>query len=109
MSRSALARRLGLSPPTAASRVARLERLGVIRGYNVDLDPQALGWLVMGLVQLCPRLGQGSKVAELATWSPQVAECQRVTGEDSLLLLVHVESMQGFEQIVDRFRLHGHT
>jgi len=38
-----LARRVGVSTPTAAARVRALESLGVIRGYRAALDPALLG------------------------------------------------------------------
>lgn len=38
-----LARRVGVSTPTAAARVRALESLGVIRGYRAVLDPALLG------------------------------------------------------------------
>ena len=38
----ALAREVGMSPPTVAERISRLERAGVIRGYTANIDPSAL-------------------------------------------------------------------
>jgi Lrp/AsnC family transcriptional regulator, leucine-responsive regulatory protein len=38
-----LATTLKTTTPTVSSRIKRLESLGIIRGYRVDLDPQALG------------------------------------------------------------------
>jgi Lrp/AsnC family leucine-responsive transcriptional regulator len=109
LSKSALARRVGLSTPTVCTRVARLERLGVIHGYRVDVDPQALGWNLSAWLRVRPGPGQVSKISELARQSPQVSECHRVTGEDSFLIRVHAGSMEEFEQILDRFLLHGAT
>ena len=109
LSKSALARRTGISTPTATSRVARLERLGVIRGYGVDLDPAALGFAVMAWVRVRPGPGQLPKIAELAQRTPEVGECHRVTGEDCFIMRVHAPSLQVMEQILDRFLLHGQT
>ena len=36
-----------MSPPAIADRLARLERLGAIRGYRVELDWAALGYPVV--------------------------------------------------------------
>lgn len=108
-SKSALARRTGLSTPTAAARVARMERLGVIRGYRVDIDPAALGYAVMAWVRVRPGPGQLPKIAELAQRTPEVAECHRVTGEDCFVLRVHASSLQAMEQVLDAFLLHGQT
>jgi len=37
-----LGRRVGLSPSATAARVRRLEDVGIIRGYRVDIDPRAV-------------------------------------------------------------------
>jgi Lrp/AsnC family leucine-responsive transcriptional regulator len=109
LSKSALARRTGLSTPTASSRVARMERLGVIRGYRLDVDPTALGLPLMAWVRVRPGPGQLPKIAELAERTPEVAECHRVTGEDCFVLRVHAASLQAMEHILDAFLLHGQT
>jgi Lrp/AsnC family leucine-responsive transcriptional regulator len=86
-----------------------LERLGVIRGYRVDIDPEALGWPLSGWLRVRPGPGQIPRITELAMQTPQVTECHRVTGEDSFMIRVHAASMVQFEQIHDRFLLHGAT
>jgi Lrp/AsnC family transcriptional regulator, leucine-responsive regulatory protein len=109
LSKSALARAAGLSTPTASSRVARLERLGVIRGYRLDVDPAAIGYMVMAWVRVKPGPGQLPKVVELAQRTPEVGECHRVTGDDCFVMRVHATSLQAMEQVLDRFLLHGQT
>jgi Lrp/AsnC family transcriptional regulator, leucine-responsive regulatory protein len=109
LSRSALGRRVGLSTPTVSSRVARLERLAVIRGYRLDVDPAAIGFAVMAWVRVRPGPGQLPKIVELAARTPEVAECHRVTGEDCFVMRVHAASLQALESVLDRFLLHGQT
>lgn len=109
MSKSALGRQVGLSTPTVCSRVARLERLGVIRGYRADVEPDALGWTLSGWLRVRPAAGQSTRVAELAQHTPQITECHRVTGEDSFMIRVYATSMAEFERIHDRFLVHGET
>ena len=109
LSKSALARRTGISTPTATSRVARLERLGVIRGYRLDLDPAALGFAVTAWVRVRPGPGQLPKIVELARSTAEIGECHRVTGEDCFIMRVHAASLAAMEQILDRFLLHGQT
>jgi Lrp/AsnC family leucine-responsive transcriptional regulator len=107
LSKSALGRRVGLSTPTVCSRVARLERLGVIRGYRVDVDPEALGWNLSAWVRVRPGPNQLPRIAELAARLPQVTECHRVAGEDSIMMRMYAASMADFERVLDRFLLHG--
>src|SRR5215210_5633388 len=44
LSLAELGRRVGLSSPAVAERLARLEQTGVITGYRAEVDPRALGW-----------------------------------------------------------------
>ncbi|TJW78491.1 MAG: winged helix-turn-helix transcriptional regulator, partial [Mesorhizobium sp.] len=38
-----LAQQVGLSSPSVAERLRRLEDRGVIRAFTIEIDPQALG------------------------------------------------------------------
>lgn len=108
-SMSQLARRLGVSPPTARERLRRLEDTGVIRGYRVDIDPAAIGLPVAAWVRLRPGPGQMSRIAELARDTPHVVECHRISGEDCFLMKIHVPAIADLEAILDRFLIHGQT
>ncbi|BDG71589.1 Lrp/AsnC family transcriptional regulator [Roseomonas fluvialis] len=104
-----LARRVGMSAPAVRERVLRLEEAGVIRGWRLELDPVALGYPVCAIVRVRPAPGQLPKVTELARAIPQVVECHRVTGEDCLVLKVHLPSIEGLDAVLDRFLAHGQT
>lgn len=106
---SELARRLGVSAPTARDRIRRLEEAGVIRGYRVDVDPAAMGRPVAAWVRLRPGPGQLPRVAELAERTPEVSECHRISGEDCFLIKVHVAAIPDLEVVLDRFLVHGQT
>ncbi|MGH8869644.1 MAG: Lrp/AsnC family transcriptional regulator [Actinomycetes bacterium] len=108
-STSQLARRLGVSAPTARERLRRLEETGVIRGYRVDVDPAAVGLPVAAWVRLRPGPGQMSRIADLARRTPEVAECHRISGEDCFLMRVHVPSIAALEDVLDAFLVHGQT
>jgi Lrp/AsnC family transcriptional regulator, leucine-responsive regulatory protein len=105
---SALARRVGMSPPAVTERVQRLTEDGVI-GFRLEVDPAALGLPVAAYVRVRPTAGQLSKVAELAQRLPEVSECHRITGEDCFLLKVHAASIGALEETLDRFLLFGQT
>jgi Lrp/AsnC family leucine-responsive transcriptional regulator len=107
--RSALARRVGMSAPAVAERVARLERSGVISGYRVEIDPAALGLPVTAFARIRPTSGQLRRVAELAESLPTVTECYRITGEDCFLVKLHAATIEGLEETLDAFLMHGQT
>ncbi|HET9140356.1 Lrp/AsnC family transcriptional regulator [Actinophytocola sp.] len=109
LSMSALARRVGMSAPAVTERIQRLERLGVIAGFRMDVDPAALGLPVTAIVRVRPGPGQLPKIATAARDTPQVVECHRITGEDCFLMKVHAPSIGQLEEILDRFLLFGQT
>ncbi|QWF76764.1 Lrp/AsnC family transcriptional regulator [Amycolatopsis sp. CA-230715] len=109
VSMSELARRVGMSAPAVTERVQRLERLGVIAGFRMELDPAALGMPVTALVRIRPGPGQLPKIVDAARDTPQVTECHRVTGEDCFFLKVHAPSIGDLEETLDRFLLFGQT
>ena len=104
-----LGRRIGLSAPAVAERVQRLERAGVIRGYQADLDPAALGYPVAAVVRIRPAPGQLQRIPEIARETPEVGECHRITGEDCYLVRLHLHSIDDLEEILDRFTPFGMT
>jgi Lrp/AsnC family leucine-responsive transcriptional regulator len=109
LSMSALARRVGLSPPAVTERVQRMEEAGVIRGYRADINPAAVGLPVAAWVRIRPGPGQLMKIAELAAGLPEVVECHRITGEDCFLMKVLVPAVDKLETVLDRFLLYGQT
>lgn len=106
---SALARRVAMSAPAVTERVQRMERARIITGYRVDVDPAALGLPVAAFVRIRPTPGQLPKIAALARRVPEISECHRITGEDCFLIKLHAPTIEGLEEILDRFLVHGNT
>ena len=109
LSLAELGRRVGLTAPAVAERVARLEEAGVIRGYHADVDPRALGLELSVVLRIRPATRMIAKVAELAQATPEVTECHRVTGEDCFVMRLHVRDVVHLEELIDRFVLYGQT
>lgn len=107
---SELARRVNMSAPAVRERLTRLEEMGVVRGYRIDIDPAALGFPVTAFIRVRPAQGQSKKVADLAQAMPEVSECHRVTGEDCYILKVHLASIgEHLDRIIDQLILFGQT
>jgi Lrp/AsnC family leucine-responsive transcriptional regulator len=104
-----LGRRVNLSPPAVTDRVQRLERAGIIAGYQAVLDPRALGFAVAVVVRVAPDSGRLQKIPEIAQETPEVVECHRITGEDCFFLKLHLRSIDGLEDVLDRFTPFGRT
>jgi Lrp/AsnC family leucine-responsive transcriptional regulator len=104
-----LGRRVGLSAPAVAERLARLERAGVITAYRAEIDPRALGLGLTAIVRVRPAPGQLANVAALAARTREVVECHRVTGEDCFVMTAHVRDVVHLEEVIDRFVAIGQT
>ena len=61
-----LGRRISLSPPAVAERGQRLERTGVITGYQAVVDPKAIRYPIAAVVRVRPASRQLQKIPEIA-------------------------------------------
>jgi Lrp/AsnC family transcriptional regulator, leucine-responsive regulatory protein len=104
-----LGRRVGLSSPAVAERLARLEEDGVITGYRAEVDPRALGLELGVVIRIRPAPRELRKVAELAQRTPEVVECQRITGEDCYFMKAYVRDVEHLEEVIDQFAVYGQT
>jgi Lrp/AsnC family leucine-responsive transcriptional regulator len=109
LSLAELGRRVGLSSPAVAERVARLTDDGVIRGFHADVDPRAVGYALSVIIRVRPAPLQLKAVADLARDTPEVVECHRMTGEDCFFVKAHVTSVEHLEEVIDRFAPYGQT
>jgi Lrp/AsnC family transcriptional regulator, leucine-responsive regulatory protein len=106
---AALGRLIGMSSPAVTERVRRLEEVGVIAGYRLEISPAALGLPIAAYVRVRPNAGQVQRVADLASQIPEVVECYRVTGEDCFIMKVHIPAMEQLDRLLDRFLAYGVT
>jgi Lrp/AsnC family transcriptional regulator, leucine-responsive regulatory protein len=104
-----LARLVGLSAPSAAERVRRLEESGVIEGYAASIDPRALGLTVAAWLRVRPVPGGLAKAADILRSLPEIVECDRVTGEDCFVARAHVKSIEDLERLIDQIIPHAMT
>ncbi|HYY21935.1 MAG TPA: Lrp/AsnC family transcriptional regulator [Thermoleophilaceae bacterium] len=109
LSLAELGRRVGLSPPSVADRLSRLESDGVITGYRAEVDPRALGLALTAVIRIRPAPRELPKVAALARETPEVVECHRITGEDCFLVKAHLRDVEHLEEVIDRFVAFGQT
>lgn len=100
---SDLARQLGLSRQAVAERIRDLERRGLVRGYQADIDPALLGLSVRAHIRLSldgkAAGGKGEKeVIKRLAGNPMVRSVHRVSGEDCFviqLLCRQIEDVNG--------------
>ena len=100
-----LARSVGLSGPSVADRVKRLEQLGVITGYHAAVAPIALGLGVSALVGIEQADdGDQDEIAAALAEVPEVEDCWFVAGDESFVIKVRVADVDALEQSLGRLR-----
>ena len=109
LSNAELGRRVGLSAPAVADRLARLEESGAIVAYRAEIDPRALGYSLSIVLRIRPAPRELKKVAELAQRTPEVVECHRITGDDCYFMRAWVRDVDHLEEVIDRFAPYGQT
>jgi Lrp/AsnC family transcriptional regulator, leucine-responsive regulatory protein len=109
LSLAELGRRVGLSSPAVADRLARLEEDGVIRGYHAEIDPRLVGYALSVVIRIRPAPRELRMVADVARETPEIVRCDRVTGEDCYVMRAHVRDVEHLEEVIDRFAIYGQT
>lgn len=102
-----LADRAGLSGPSVAERVRKLEERGVISGFSAIVTPAAVGldltaFIAVSLASPRARDAFLGAIAEI----PGIVECHHVAGDDDYLLKARCAGTAGLEQLVSH-RLKG--
>lgn len=100
MTWSELANILGLSPPSTAERVKRLEEKGLITGYSANINYKALGYSVTAFISIS--LSHPKHIKEfLASIEDmcEVEECHHIAGDDDYLLKVRCKNID----LLDKF------
>ncbi|MEM8824137.1 MAG: Lrp/AsnC family transcriptional regulator [Pseudomonadota bacterium] len=107
--RAELSRRVGLSAPSVADRVRRLEDVGIITGYGARIDPARLGYGLTILIRARPLPGEMKNMIQAIQETPQIVACDRVSGEDCFVARAHVRDVAEMEEVIDRIVPFGAT
>jgi Lrp/AsnC family transcriptional regulator, leucine-responsive regulatory protein len=95
MSMRSVSREVGMSAPSVAERISRLERDGVIRGYRADIDPAALGVpLVVYVGAVAVQGVDQRRVAHALRELLEVQDVHIITGGQDMLIRLRVRSTE---------------
>lgn len=95
-----VARQVGMAPSGVLERVRKLERQGIIDGYEVRLNPARFDRSLVAFlfVTLRPESGE-SELGEVLAAIPDVQEVHFVTGEDGFLVKIRAADTDRLERI----------
>lgn len=104
-----IAKRIALSRPATTERIRRLERIGVITGYNADLDLHKIGRPVLAFIRVRAPGADARTLDQLIARTPQIIEWHHVSGEDCFITKVAAADLHGLEQVVNELAKLGQT
>lgn len=107
LSLAELSRRIGLSPTATAERLKQMEEIGILHGYTVHIDREALGLEVMAFIRMSCGGQNYYRLLEYIQTLEEVRECHHMTGGDDFLLKVTTTSMADLEALIEALLPYG--
>lgn len=100
-----IAEQVGLTASSVFERIRKLEQRGVIRGYTVQVDAEALGRPLTAFIRLTVAYDERhAPGVEALRADPDVLECYSVAGEDCFILKTRVDGPAALEALITRIR-----
>lgn len=104
-----IAEKTFLSSPAVSARIERLEKEGVISGYHALVDPIRLGYHILAFINLDVMPEDKPKFYAYAEETPNVLECNCVTGDYSMLMKVAFQSTMELDIFIGQLQKFGKT
>lgn len=107
LSISAMAQKLGIGRSTVRQRVSRLEKLGVIRRYTVEVDESKIGesHSAFVLISFMPGTSSQREVANSIAAIPGIEELYLISGSWDMIARIHAATLEEIGGIViDKLR-----
>jgi len=106
LTQAQIALKVGLSQPSVAERIRKLEERRIVIGYAARVDPRKLGKDITALIGVAiehPRFFDA--FARKVLQESEILECHRVAGPDSYLLKVRTDNTGTLDALlVERLR-----
>ena len=87
----------------------KLEKQGIILGYNTVIDRQKLGYHITAFINLELSADQKSEFYPFISSCPNVLECNCITGVYSMLIKVAFPSTQELDTFIGKIQRFGNT
>ncbi len=98
-----IARRVGLAPSAISERVRRLESMNIIQGYEVRIDPRALGKPLLAFVFVTDaKPSQGFDTAAALSQVTGLEELHKIAGDDCYLLKIRASGTDELNEIIEQ-------
>ncbi len=109
LSYSALTEQIGLSAPAVKERILKMEDAGIITGYEVKINKQALGKHIAAYMLVDVPYNQEKSFIWFAQEEASFDSCHHLLGRSAFIAEARLESMEALEQLIKRCMKFGQT
>lgn len=105
LSNSEIGREVGLSSPAVNERIKKMEKLGIIKKYTVEIDHKKMGFELEAYINVSLQGLFGPKLKETAKSFlkiPEVLEFYNITGGDDIIMKVVACSIEHLRIIISK-------
>ncbi|MCS7136240.1 MAG: Lrp/AsnC family transcriptional regulator [Nitrososphaerota archaeon] len=95
-----IAKKLGISVATVASRVVALEKNGIIKGYTALIDYEKLGYEITAIIELTISKGKLLEVQRQVAEKSNVSNVYDVTGETDSIIVARFKNREELNKFV---------
>lgn len=109
MSFKQISEAVGITSPAVKTRIEKMEKDKIIRGYCLDLDKKAIGFMVTAFISISVDSAAKPSFDAFIQNCPNVLECYGITGNYFALLKVLFRSTMDLDNFLTRLQKFGET
>ncbi|NAS10725.1 Lrp/AsnC family transcriptional regulator [Poritiphilus flavus] len=102
-----ISHKVGLSSPSVAERIQKMEDAGIVKGYAAALNMEELGYPLGVYISIKIRFGKVAQFEEFIPTVPEICECHKLTGHDCMLMKGYVKNPRHLEDLNGRLTVYG--
>ncbi|MCH4821649.1 Lrp/AsnC family transcriptional regulator [Gramella lutea] len=106
---SEIGRKIGLTSPAVTERVRKMEDMGIIDSYKVNLSHQKIGYQLRAIITLRAFTGRLKAFLETVKDYKEVVNCYRITGNENIIMEVILRDQVHLEKLIDKLITYGET
>lgn len=104
-----LAGEVSLSSPATSTRIERLEKEGIIKGYTAKIDRKMLGYNITAFISMDVPPPQKNTFYPFIKACPNVLECNCITGNYSMFIKVAFKTTEELDEFIGTLQNFGKT
>ncbi len=104
---SSIAKEIGLTPTAIGQRVQKMVQDETIKGFSVHVNPERLGIHIQAIITLKLHFSKVEAFYKAYKRFEEIQFCYRVTGDDCMILLVHLKNNAHLVKFIDKISDYG--